>query len=118
MFPQPEAKRYPSPVERDPAIIPYLLSLLNLHLPCSPGDNVQVNDGVEDQQQVHGGDGQEVDEDGKDTLELLRMEDGCYEERTHHGDQKDGGRRSYTVLSELESGTNKHCHHDQSVCRR
>lgn len=97
---------------------PYLLGLLDLDLTGSPGDNIQVDDRVQDQQEVHGGNGQEVNQDGKDTLELLRMQDGRYDEGTHHAREEDGRRTSSTVLSQLQGRTHKHCHHDQGVRRR
>ena len=59
----------------------YLLGFLGLNFTGTPRDDVEVDDGVEDEQQVHGRDHQQVQDTGHDAPKLLRMETGCYEER-------------------------------------
>lgn len=57
-----------------------LLCLFHLDLASAPGDDVQINNRVKDQQKVHGGYREEIDDARYDAPKLLGMEAGCYEE--------------------------------------
>ena len=96
----------------------YLLGFLGEHLSGSPGDVVEVGQRVQDEQQVHGRDGEQVDEAGEDALELLRVQHGRYHHGQDSGDEEDEGGRAGTVLVQLQCRTHDHGHHDQSVGRR
>ena len=84
----------------------------------APGDDVQVDDRVQDEQQVHGRDHEQVEHAGHDAPELLRMDAGRYEEGAGQGDQEDGRRRADTVLAQLQRRTDDDGHHDQRVAGR
>lgn len=53
--------------------IHFLLRLLRDDLACAPRDDVQVDDRVQNQKQVHRRDGQQVNDAGGDAPKLLRM---------------------------------------------
>ena len=79
----------------------YLFRFLGEHLSGSPGDVVEVDERVQDEQQVHGRDGEQVDEAGDDALELLRMQYGRYHHEQDGGHEEDEGGRSGAVLVQL-----------------
>lgn len=59
-----------------------LLRFLHLDLARSPGNDVEINDRVENEKQIHRRDREEVNDAGDDTPEFLWMETGCYKEGT------------------------------------
>lgn len=58
----------------------YLFRFFGLDFTCSPWDDVQVDDGIENQQQVHRGNHHQIEKTRYDAPKLLRMETGCYKE--------------------------------------
>ena len=67
----------------------FFLCLLDSDLPGAPGDNIEVGDAVDNEEQVHAGDAEEVHESRHDAPELLGVKAGRYEEGSSHGDQED-----------------------------
>ena len=96
----------------------YLFGLLGEDLAGSPGDVVEVDERGQDEKQVHGRDGEQVDEAGDDALELLGVQDGRYHHEQDGGHEEDEGGRPGAVLVQLESLTDDHGHHDQGVAGR
>lgn len=50
-----------------------LFSLLGGDLTSTPGDDVQVDEGIDDEEEVHRGNTQQVQQTWNNTLKLLRM---------------------------------------------
>ena len=96
-------------------LLQLFLRLLDGDLASSPRDDVQVRDGVDGEQQVHGGNAEQVHQARHDAPELLRMEQGRYEERSREGDQEDRRGRAETVLTELKGRSDDDGHHDERV---
>lgn len=69
------------------------LLLFGDDLARAPGHVVEVAQRVDDEQQVHGRHGQVVDEAVGQTPELLRVDDGRYDETEGHHHQEDARRR-------------------------
>lgn len=107
-----------SPSYEGPSPPTNLLGLLRGDLTGSPRDVVQVDEGVDDEEQVHRRDGQQVEQAGDNTLELLRMHAGGDEEAARESDQENGRRRTDAVLAQLQRRTHNHSHHHEGVSGR
>ncbi len=62
----------------------------------------QVEDGIDDEEEVHGRDGDVVDDAVRQTPELLRMEDCRQNERAADQEDRKGRRSQRTVLCHLK----------------
>ncbi len=78
---------------------------------------MEVEDGVDDEEEVHGGDGDVVDDDVGQAPELLRVADGRDEERPEHQDHGEGGGCQQAVLHRLQDHPHQHAHHEERVGR-
>lgn len=87
-MPRGEPRRAPG--RRRPNARTNLLGLFRGDLTGSPRDVVQVDEGVDDEEQVHRRDGQQVEQAGDNAFELLRMHAGGDEEAARKSDQENG----------------------------
>lgn len=62
----------------------------------------QVEDGIDDEEEVHGGDGNVVDDAMRQTPELLRMKDCRQNERAADQEDRKGRRSQRTILCHLK----------------
>ena len=93
----------------------HLLGFLGGHLPGAPRDIVEVDEGVNDKQEVHRGDAQQIQQPRDDAIELLGMHARRDEEGSGQGDEENGRRGPDAVLPQLEGRTHDHSHHHQSI---
>lgn len=92
-----------------------LLCLFGGYFSCSPGNNVEVDDWVQNKEEVHRRDGQQVDDSRDNAPEFLRVQTGCYEEGTGQGDEENCRRWADAVLTQLQRRSHDYSHHDECV---
>ena len=79
------------------------LGLLLGDLPGSPADHVEVEDGVDDQEEVHGWDGDVVDDAIGEAPELLGVEHSSQDEAQGQDQDGKGGGGQQSVFIDLEN---------------
>lgn len=96
-------------------VVFYLFGLFGQNFSCPPRHDVEVTQGVEDEEEVHGRYTEVVQETGDDTPELLRVKQGRDEETARQGHQEDERWRPDAVFTHLQRDAHNDSHHDESV---
>ncbi len=76
---------------------------------------MEIHEGVDDEDEVHGGDGDVVDEAVGKAAELEGMQYGRYHEGGCNPEEEEGRGGQETVFLDLHHQSHHHCHHDEGV---